>query len=150
MNEPVDGKSRKEQMFDFIVEQLVKTGQVPHMEGMTRPVETFAFICIELVRKNRSPSLEDVARHLGVAKSRARDLVGELRHAGVVLQVPGAQRALVVPGLERRVAIEALRREGYTVDEDILMVRPSTPVQVPIVAVIDHRKGHDDLNQSAA
>lgn len=150
MSEPISGTTRKAQVFAFIVEQLVTTRQVPPIEGMTRPVQTFAFICAELVRANRSPSLEEIARHLGVAKSRARDLVVTLRHAGVVLQVPGAQRALVVPGLERRMAIEALRREGFVIDEDILHVRPSTPVQVPIVAVIGHRPDHDDLSQSAA
>lgn len=150
MIEPVSGMPRKAQVFAFIVEQLVLTRQVPPIEGMTRPVQAFAFICTELVRANRSPSLEEIARHLGVAKSRARDLVVSLRHAGVVLQVPGAQRALVVPGLERRMAIEALRREGFIVDEDIMTIRPSTPVQVPIVAVIGHRLAHDDPRQSAA
>lgn len=115
--------SRKEQALAFIVEQLVLTG--------------------------RSPSLEEIARQLGVAKSRARDLVKALRHDGAVQQVPGAQRALTVPGLARRIAIEQLRREGYLVDEDILRVRTSTHVHLPLVAVIEHHPD-DDRSQSHA
>lgn len=148
MIEPVLGLPRKAQVFVLIIEHVVMTGRAPPIEGMTRTVQAFAFIALELVRTNRSPSLEEIARHLGVAKSRAKQLVSALRHIGVVHQVPGAQRALVIPGLERRIAIEALRREGFTVDEDILHVRPSTPVQLPIVAVIEHRPDHDH-SQSA-
>lgn len=148
MIQSITGTTRKAQVFAFIVEQLVMTREVPPIEGMTRPVQAFAFICAELVRANRSPSLGEIARHLGVAKSRAGQLVAALRHAGAVHQVPGAQRALTIPGLERRLAIEHLRREGFIIDEDIMHVRPSTPVQLPIVAVIDHRR-RDDPNQPA-
>ncbi len=119
MGEPVAGVSRKAQTLAYIVDQLVTTG--------------------------RSPSLEEIARYLGVAKSRARDLVKALRFEGLVEQVPGAQRALTVPGLARRIAIEQLRRDGYKVDEDIMHVAPYTPVCLPIVAVIEHVADHDPL-----
>jgi|GEM_PF-6391478 len=146
---PVAGMTRKAQMFAAIVDHLVLTGDAPPIEGLNRPMQAFAYVAVQLTRTGRSPSLGEIARHLGVAKSRAGQLIAALRHAGVVQQVPGAQRALTIPGLERRLAIEHLRREGFVIDEDIMRVGPSTPVQLPIVAVIEHRR-RDDPNQPAA
>lgn len=116
--------------------------------GLSRKAQVLAFVTEQLVHTGRSPSLDEIARKLGVAKSRARDLVKALRHDGLVEQVPGAQRALTVPGLQRQIAIEQLRRCGYVVDEDVLRIAPSTPVRLPIVAVIEHRPD-DDNSQSA-
>lgn len=133
-------------MLPSIVEGLI-AGDALRLVGATRKMEAFVFVVGQLVTEGRSPSLEEIARHLGVAKSRARQLVSTLRQEGAVLQTPGAQRALTVPGLERYIAIQRLRGYGFVVDEDLMRVRPSTFVHLPIVAVIEHRRD-DDPSQS--
>ena len=148
MNEPTVGVSRTLEMLPSVIEGLI-AGNALRLVGSTRKMEAFIFVVGQLVTEGRSPSLEVIARHLGVAKSRARQLVSMLRQEGAVLQTPGAQRALTVPGLERYIAIQRLRGYGFTVDEDLMRVRPSTLVQLPIVAVIEHRR-EDDPSQSPA
>ncbi|KQN77864.1 helix-turn-helix domain-containing protein [Sphingomonas sp. Leaf62] len=136
-------------MLPFIVAHLIETGNALRVVGSTRKMDAFIFVVGELVTSGRSPSLEEIARHLGVAKSRARQLISLLRQEGAVQQTPGAQRALTVPGLERYIAIQRLRGYGFTVDEDIMRISPSTLVQLPIVAVIEHRRADDSSQPSA-
>lgn len=114
----------------------------------SRKAQALAFICDFIVEQGHSPTMIDIAYGLRVSRERARKLVDQLVVSGDVVRLAGAQRAITVPGLARRVAIAQLRRDGFTVDEDILAVSAPLPKDnLSLVAIIDHLPDDDDARQ---
>lgn len=68
-------------------------------EGAARPLrrdEALAFIMAQIASGRGSPSMVEIANHLGVGASRARQLVDKLCQLGAIERIPGTQRAIRV------------------------------------------------------
>ena len=108
---------------------------------LSRKAQALAFITDYILREGHSPAMGDIARGLGVGRTRAKNLVHQLAVDKMIERAPGAQRGISVPGLAQQQMIEQLRREGWTVDQDVKHAGRAYPCpqeHLPLVTIIAH------------
>ncbi|AOH85740.1 hypothetical protein AWL63_19110 [Sphingomonas panacis] len=81
----------------------------------------------------------DIAKALGVGKTRAKTLVHQLATEKMIERAPGSQRAISVPGLTEKMIAEKLRSQGWIVDQDVIGSSGTGPQShLSLIAVLDH------------
>lgn len=95
----------------------------------------------EIARGRGSPSMVEIARHLGVSSTRAKQLVDDLRRGGAIERTPGTQRAIRVCDVaqSRQQLADVLRALGWVAADAGGELRGAIGGEtMPIVAVLGH------------
>ena len=106
-----------------------------------RRYEALAYIIERLVNTRTSPSYDEIADHLGVRKTRARELVEQLIDEGIVERQVGRQRSFVVRDLtrSRMILVEVLNRLGWAEALPLGgLSQPCTIEQLPMLPPFEH------------
>lgn len=115
--------------------------------------QALAFIMAEIARGRGSPSMVEIARHLGVSSTRAKQLVDDLRRVGAIERTPGTQRAIRVCDVaqSRQQLADVLRALGWVAADAGGELRGAIGGEtMPIVAVLGHVSDDRQLPQALA
>lgn len=110
--------------------------------GPLRRDQALAFIMAQIASGRGSPSMVEIANHLGVGASRARQLVDKLCQLGAIDRIPGTQRAIRVRDVaqSRQQLANVLRALGWVAADAGGELRSAAigGELLTIVAVLNH------------
>lgn len=109
-----------------------------------RREELLAFLVEQLARGRGCPTYAEMGQAMGVAETRARQLVDQLVSIGIVEKTPGRQRNLIIRDvtLAREIVVQVFRKIGGLAAAPLgELMGHCAQAQLPIVAVLEHTPG---------